>query len=242
MSLLLAAIGLLGLAVGSFLNVVIARVPAGRSVVRPGSACPDCGHEIRARHNVPVLSWLWLRGRCADCRTPISVRYPLVELLTAGLFVAVTAALISSDRLPLAPAFLYFTALGVALAMIDLDVHRLPNALVLPSYPVLAGLLAFGAWQLGEPVLLLRAAIGAGAMFLGYLWAIGRMSDIRLVFEYHGAEHKAIAAYERGDQLTPEAWSSEPARRSCSAPCSASRCSPRSAAIAVLPCPSVPSW
>jgi leader peptidase (prepilin peptidase)/N-methyltransferase len=168
MSLLLAAIGLLGLAVGSFLNVVIARVPTGRSVVRPASACPSCGHAIRARHNVPVLSWLWLRGRCADCRAAISVRYPLVELATAGLFVAVTAELAATDRLALAPAFLYFAALGVALALIDLDVHRLPNGLVLPSYPVLAALLALAAGLQHDPSILLRAAIGAAALGAAY--------------------------------------------------------------------------
>jgi len=156
MTALIATIGLLGLAVGSFLNVVVARVPAGASVVRPGSACPSCGHEIRARHNVPVLSWLWLRGRCADCRSPISPRYPIVELLTALLFAAVTAELGADHRLTLAPALLYFTALGVALAAIDLDVHRLPNALVLPSYPVLAGLLVLAATLGHDPTLLVR--------------------------------------------------------------------------------------
>ena len=79
LSLIFAA-AVLGLAVGSFLNVVIARVPAGESVVRPASRCPHCAHVIRARHNVPVLSWLMLRGRCADCANPISLRYPIVEL------------------------------------------------------------------------------------------------------------------------------------------------------------------
>src|SRR4051794_25823451 len=151
MPLLIATIGLLGLAVGSFLNVVVHRVPTGHSVVRPASACPACGHAIRARHNVPVLSWLWLRGRCADCRSPISARYPLVELATGVLFAAVAAELVATDRLLLAPALLYFTALGVALALIDLDVHRLPNALVLPSYPALAALLTLAAVSQGDP-------------------------------------------------------------------------------------------
>ena len=81
--------GALGLALGSFLNVVIARVPAGESIVRPGSRCSACGHPIRARHNIPVVGWLALRGRCFDCRTPISLRYPLVELGTGVLFVLV---------------------------------------------------------------------------------------------------------------------------------------------------------
>lgn len=166
---LLATIALLGLAVGSFLNVVIARVPEGRSVVRPASACPSCGHHVRARHNVPVLSWLWLRGRCADCAAPISVRYPLVELVTAVLFVAVTAELARRDLLPLAPALLFFNAIGVALTAIDLDVYRLPNAIVLPAYPVLAALLGAAALAQHDASILLRAAIGAAALGLGFL-------------------------------------------------------------------------
>ncbi|MFW8745060.1 prepilin peptidase, partial [Mesorhizobium japonicum] len=72
--------GVLGLAVGSFLNVVVYRVPAGLSVVRPRSACPDCGHAISAWENIPVLSWILLRGRCRSCAKPISIRYPLVEV------------------------------------------------------------------------------------------------------------------------------------------------------------------
>ena len=76
-SLLLIIVGVLGLAVGSFLNVVIHRVPRDESLVRPGSHCPRCGNPVRARHNVPVLGWLMLRGRCADCAVRISPRYPL---------------------------------------------------------------------------------------------------------------------------------------------------------------------
>src|SRR5438132_11040791 len=79
--------GIFGLAIGSFLNVVIYRVPAGESIVSPPSRCPGCGNQIRNRHNVPVLGWLLLRGRCADCTAPISPRYPLVEAPTAALSV-----------------------------------------------------------------------------------------------------------------------------------------------------------
>src|SRR3954453_19978276 len=88
--LLLVFSGVLGLLIGSFLNVVVHRVPVGASVVSPPSRCPGCEHPIRARHNVPVLGWVVLRGRCADCQLPISARYPLVESMTAGLFVLVT--------------------------------------------------------------------------------------------------------------------------------------------------------
>src|SRR4051812_18121571 len=79
-------VSLLGLLIGSFLNVVIWRVPRGESIVSPPSACPRCGKEISARDNIPVVSWLLLRGRCRGCQEPISVRYPLVELGTAVLF------------------------------------------------------------------------------------------------------------------------------------------------------------
>ncbi|MCW2584842.1 MAG: Prepilin peptidase, partial [Frankiales bacterium] len=75
-----------GLAIGSFLNVVVWRVPRGESVVRPPSSCPQCGNEIRPRDNVPVLGWLLLRGKCRDCGLPISARYPVVEALTGALF------------------------------------------------------------------------------------------------------------------------------------------------------------
>nr|WP_296070446.1 A24 family peptidase [uncultured Actinoplanes sp.] len=137
--MLLVVTALLGLAVGSFLNVVIHRVPRGESLVRPGSHCPHCGHAVRNRHNVPVLGWLWLRGRCADCSAPVSARYPLVEAGTAVLFVAVAARFGWSWELP---AYLYLAAIAVALAAIDLDVMRLPDRIVLPSYGVAVALLA----------------------------------------------------------------------------------------------------
>jgi len=137
MSALLTAVGLAGLLVGSFLNVVVHRVPRAESLLRPASRCPHCATPIRAWHNVPVVGWLVLRGRCAACTARISVRYPLVELGTAALFVAVTARLGWS---PLLPAYLYLAAITVALGLIDVDVRRLPNAIVLPSY-VVGGLL-----------------------------------------------------------------------------------------------------
>ncbi len=169
MPVLIAAVALLGLAVGSFLNVVIHRVPRGESLMRPGSHCPDCHTAVRARHNVPVLGWLVLRGRCADCAEPISARYPLVELGTAALFVAVTVQVAHLGQLPALPAYLFFTAVGIALSAIDLDVHRLPNAIVYPSYPVLAVLLTASAVFGGGLAPLPRAGIGAGAMFVGFL-------------------------------------------------------------------------
>jgi len=169
MWLVLVAVAVFGLAIGSFLNVVIYRVPAGQSLVTPASHCPHCDAPVRNRHNIPVLGWLLLRGRCADCAAPISVRYPLVELFTAVAFVAVALRLDALDLLAGLPLWLYFTSIAIALAAIDLDCHRLPNAIVLPSYPVLAVLLAGTALAQQDYWPLLRAAIGAAALFACYL-------------------------------------------------------------------------
>ncbi|MCW2600796.1 MAG: Prepilin peptidase [Frankiales bacterium] len=158
MILLVAFCALIGLMIGSFLNVVVWRVPRGESVVSPPSACPRCGVGIRSRDNVPVLGWLVLKGRCRDCGDPISARYPLVEAGTAVLF-AVMALRFGLD--PVLPAYLYLAAIGIALALIDLDVKRLPDALTLPSYVVVAVLLAFAAVAGHHPGALLRALVGA---------------------------------------------------------------------------------
>jgi leader peptidase (prepilin peptidase)/N-methyltransferase len=91
---LVALVGALGLAVGSFLNVAVYRLPRHESLAYPASHCPNCATPIKARHNVPLLGWLWLRGRCAACRVAISVRYPLVELGTGALFAGVAAVLL----------------------------------------------------------------------------------------------------------------------------------------------------
>ena len=155
--LVLVLVGLLGLLIGSFLNVVVYRLPREESLVSPGSHCPACGTPIRPWHNVPVLGWFVLRGRCAACGVRISPRYPLVEAGTAAMFVAVTARLHALGQLPAVPAYLYFAGLGLALALIDLDTRRLPNTLVLPSYPVLAVLFAVAAWAQHDGWSLARA-------------------------------------------------------------------------------------
>jgi leader peptidase (prepilin peptidase) / N-methyltransferase len=166
--LLTAYAGLLGLAIGSFGNVVVARLPAGGSLFTPASRCPHCGSAIRARHNVPLLGWLVLRGRCADCRARISPRYPLVELATAVLFVALTLRLDRIDLLAALPAYLYIGAAGLVLALIDLDSRRLPGSIVLPSYVVLAVLLlAASAWR-HEWADLERAAAAGAALYCFY--------------------------------------------------------------------------
>jgi leader peptidase (prepilin peptidase)/N-methyltransferase len=163
--LLAVGAGVLGILIGSFLNVVIHRVPRGESVVSPPSACPGCSTRIRPRDNVPVLSWLLLRGRCRDCGTPISSRYPLVEL-SCGVLFAVMALRFGAD--PVLPAYLYLAAMGLALALIDLDCKRLPDVLTLPSYPVALALLGAGALLGSESGSLVRAVLGGAAMFALY--------------------------------------------------------------------------
>src|SRR6266568_783739 len=171
MPVLIAFTALLGLAIGSFLNVVIYRVPRGESLVKPSSHCPACGRPIRNRHNIPLFGWFILRGRCADCHAPISVRYPLVELVTAVLFIAVTARLSTLDLLPALPAYMYFVAIGIALALIDIDHHRLPNAIVLPSYPVVLALLTLAAaWQHDWSSLL--RAVEAGVVLYAFYFVL----------------------------------------------------------------------
>lgn len=177
--------GAVGLAIGSFLNVVAYRVPAGLSVVRPASACPSCGHTIRSRDNLPVVSWLLLAGRCRDCRAPISVRYPIVEALTALAFVLVAmffgGAIANASSVAATVgailgllAFAYLAAISIALSAIDLDVRRLPNTIVLPSYLVAAALLVPGALLSGRPDALVSAAVGmvASLVFYGILWLV----------------------------------------------------------------------
>jgi leader peptidase (prepilin peptidase) / N-methyltransferase len=155
----------LGLLVGSFLNVVIWRVPRGESVVRPPSHCPTCNAPVRPRDNIPVLSWLLLRGRCRDCSTPISGRYPLVEVATGAVFVVLAMRIGLEPELP---AFLYLGAIGVALWMIDLDVKRLPDAIVLPSYLVAGVLLLLAAVLDQDWSALFRAVLGMAILFAFY--------------------------------------------------------------------------
>lgn len=156
---------LFGLVVGSFLNVVIYRVPAGESVVRPRSRCMTCGHQITPAENIPVVSWLFLRGRCSGCGSRISARYPLVELGT-GIVFGVTAWWVGLSWT--LPAFLYLAAIAVALSMIDLDVKRLPDAIVLPSYGVALVLLGLAALLDGSWDQLLRGVLAGLALFAFY--------------------------------------------------------------------------
>jgi leader peptidase (prepilin peptidase) / N-methyltransferase len=126
----MVAIGLVGAAVGSFLNVVAYRLPRGESLVKPRSRCPGCERAIAPYDNVPVLSWLLLRGRCRGCGERISVRYPVVEALTAAVFAAIAiVGGVDSDLLLELP----FAAALIAVAAIDLDQHVIPNRILLPA-------------------------------------------------------------------------------------------------------------
>lgn len=174
-AVVLAFAGLFGLAIGSFLNVVVYRVPAGIPLTRE-SRCPACDAPVRPWQNVPVLSWLALRGRCRDCGTPISRRYPLVEAATAVAFVGVVG-LLFAQATPTAgagaataviAAYLYFAAITIALTLIDLDTHRLPNAIVLPSYLVIGALLTLACLLGAEWAALLRAALGGVVLYAFY--------------------------------------------------------------------------
>ena len=171
---LAAAASVLGLCVGSFLNVVIHRVPQGLSVVSPPSACPGCARSIAPRDNVPVVSWIVLRGRCRHCATPISARYPFVEALTAVLF-GVCALRVGPDAV-LAPV-LVLVAAGVALAAIDLDLHRLPFPITVPLFGASVVLLAVVAVVDGPepaPVALASGALWGGLFFVLHAGTGGR--------------------------------------------------------------------
>jgi leader peptidase (prepilin peptidase)/N-methyltransferase len=178
MGMRLALFAVLGLCFGSFLTVVVHRLPRRESVVAPRSACPTCGTPIAARDNLPVVSYLLLRGRCRGCQTPISAEYPLVEALTGALFVG---AAIAHRSVGVAAILGPFLGVMVAAALIDARHRIIPNALVLPALVLfgvalatvavteggvdlpraLVGLLAYGGG------LLVVAIVSPGGMGMG---------------------------------------------------------------------------
>lgn len=174
----LALLAVLGLLVGSFLNVVIHRLPRGESLLWPRSRCVGCGVQIASYDNVPVVSWLVLRGRCRHCGEPISVRYPLIEALTGLTFAAVGAVAGLDAELWVE---LPFAALMVAVAAIDLEHRIVPNKLLAP-----AAIWAVGAWAVVDLDFLPEAlAAGAGAFLFLLLAALAYpagmgMGDVKL--------------------------------------------------------------
>lgn len=180
-----AALGVLGLLAGSFTNVVVYRVPAGRSVVRPGSACPNCGAQVRPYDNVPVVSWVLLRGRCRDCHAPISARYPFTEALV-GLVFAGIGWRFGISWTGVGEALL---AAGlVALGLIDLDHMLLPRKVVYATLCAVGAVwlvasIAGGQWQR------LGVAVLCGVVPFAIFFAINSLAphalgfgDVRLAF------------------------------------------------------------
>jgi leader peptidase (prepilin peptidase)/N-methyltransferase len=155
---------LFGLIVGSYLNVVIHRLPRGISTVLPRSRCPSCDAPIRARDNLPVLSWLLLRGRCRSCGALIAWRYPLVEAMTAALFVGAMERFGPSFEAAVAALF---GSLLVALALIDVEHYILPDRLTLPGIAAGLALQPWLDWG-GLVPALVGAALGAGILLA--LW------------------------------------------------------------------------
>jgi len=172
----------LGLAFGSFLTVLVYRLPRKESIVAPRSRCPSCGNQIGARDNVPVMSWLVLRGRCRHCDAHISAEYPLVEALTGALFVG--AAVIHRD-VAVAGVLAAFMAVMVAAAMIDARHRIIPNSLNVPSL-MLFGAAVLAMWAFGGRVDPLRAllgmlAYGGGLLLVAIISPKGMgMGDVKL--------------------------------------------------------------
>ena len=165
-----------GFALGSFLTVVVARVPRRESIVRPSSACRACGIPIRWRDNVPLLSYVWLRGRCRACRAPIGSMYPLVELATAGF--VVTCALVYGLSARAAVAA-FFGVVLIAISIIDIEHRIVPNRIVLPATVVM---LAAQTIREPSPRWLLSALVASGFLFaaaLAYPRGMG-MGDVKL--------------------------------------------------------------
>ena len=178
-----------GLALGSFLNVVAARVPLRRSIVRPPSSCMSCGHEIRWSDNVPLLSYLLLRGRCRDCSVRIPLVYPAVELVTALL---VAGCVFAFGLTAKAAVGAFFCAVLVAVSAIDAEHRIIPNRIVLPAAAVV--LVANTALTL-SPQWALGAAGGSGfllAAALAYPAGMG-MGDVKLALLMGAALGKTVS-------------------------------------------------
>ncbi|HEX6125348.1 MAG TPA: prepilin peptidase [Pyrinomonadaceae bacterium] len=190
---------ILGAVIGSFLNVVIHRLPNEQSVVFPNSACPSCGTAIKGYDNIPILSWLLLRGKCRSCSEPISIRYPAVELLTGLLYVLVYW---STGLTPMLPVYLAFVSAMIALIFIDAEHMILPNVITYPLlvlalavrviFPIVFAQNYFSdtqffpatylagqpAWMVSLFGAVIGALVGGGSLWLvGALWKLLRGVD-----------------------------------------------------------------
>jgi leader peptidase (prepilin peptidase) / N-methyltransferase len=149
-----------GLIIGSFLNVVAYRLPRGESLAHPGSHCPSCDAPVRAHDNIPLLSWLLLRGRCRACSAPIARRYPIVEAVTAALFAAV--AVVHAHDTTMLVLGIVLVAFLVPIALIDADHRLIPNKLTLPA--AVLGIVLGTALDPGGELERLVAGLAAGAL------------------------------------------------------------------------------
>jgi leader peptidase (prepilin peptidase)/N-methyltransferase len=176
LAIVIAAVG--GLLVGSFLNVVAYRLPRGESLVKPRSRCPHCDTQLRAIDNIPLLSWLALRGRCHHCGAPISARYPLVEFTTGALYAAVVATQDDAVRIVLG---LVLVTVLVPITLIDLDHRIIPNKITGPA--AIVAVIAIAALDSDFlPEALIAAAAGGGFFFVAavlYPRGMG-MGDVKL--------------------------------------------------------------
>jgi leader peptidase (prepilin peptidase)/N-methyltransferase len=168
----------LGAVAGSFLNVVVYRLPRGESLIAPGSHCTSCSTPIKPYDNVPVLGWIWLRGRCRACRAGISPRYPLVEAVTAGLCVAVV---LQDSSLAAVLLGITLVLVLVPVALIDIENHIVPNRITAPAAVVAIALGCALNWA-GEPERLIAGAAAGGFLLLAalcYPRGMG-MGDVKL--------------------------------------------------------------
>jgi len=157
----LALLVILGLAVGSFLNVCVHRIPLGQSLSHPGSRCPSCGYALRWFDNVPVVSYALLGGKCRQCRVPISIRYPAIEVATMGLFVL--HGVVFGWTPLLVPRLVFACAMGVLFA-VDLEHHLLPDVITLPG--IVLGLVASAVLPPGLVDALIGTVVGGGVLWL----------------------------------------------------------------------------
>lgn len=170
--------GVLGAVFGSFLNVVVHRLPRHESVVRPASRCPRCGAQVKPYDNVPILSWLLLRGRCRSCGEPISPRYPVVEALTAALCVGAVLAHDSAASIALSLGLILIV---IPAALIDLEHRIIPNRLTLLG-AIVAIVLGTALDPAGEPGRLIAGAAAGGFLLIAALAYPGGMGmgDVKL--------------------------------------------------------------
>lgn len=175
-TVLLVLLGVFGLAVGSFLNVVIVRVPSHESLLHPPSKCPQCEQAIRPRDNIPVLSWVLLKGRCRECGEPIPAGYPLVEVTNAVLWVVAGAwaswslQLSSGGTVAVSVGFAALFSVLLALSVIDLELYILPNKITYPSILASLVVLPLLSWTIGEDVTWgLGRAVAGGLGYAGFL-------------------------------------------------------------------------